>query len=395
MRILFLTQRLPYAPNRGDRVRTFHIVQLLRTFAEVDLVSFVHDREEESHRGELLGLANVSTLRVNRHRNTLLAAPQLFTQVPLTHLLLNAPSVHAALVRAAERRPDVVLAFGSGMARFCLEAPLLGIPFVLDMVDADSQKWAELAKKTRGPLSWIYQREAACLSRFERRATAEARYTTVVNERESTVLRAIAPSGNIRVIPNGVDVAALQPLEAPGPSSDVVFCGVMNYPPNEEAAIWLAEAVWPLVRRERPDARLLLVGASPTSRVQGLASDRDGVLVTGSVPRVTPYLWGAAVSAAPLLTARGIQNKVLEAVAAGLPAVVTTAVSNGLPAEVMPACTVADDPGDFARGIVESLGLSPTARRERAALARLSGLTWDAQLAPFRALLEDARRARS
>ena len=109
----------------------------------------------------------------------------------------------------------------------------------------------------------------------------------------------------------------------------------MNYPPNEEGAVWLARDVWPLVRRARPDARLSLVGSSPTRRVQQLESARE-VVVTGHVDDVRPHLWQAAVAAAPLLTARGVQNKVLEAVAAGLPTVVTPVVLAGVPTEFRP-----------------------------------------------------------
>ena len=114
--------------------------------------------------------------------------------------------------------------------------------------------------------------------------------------------------------------------------------GVMNYAPNVEGAVWLAREVWPIVRSARPDARLTLIGASPSAEVVALASDRTGVVVTGTVPDVRPYLWRAAVAAAPLQIARGIQNKVLEAVAAGLPCVVTPQVAEGLPREVVPAC---------------------------------------------------------
>src|SRR5262249_5585341 len=129
----------------------------------------------------------------------------------------------------------------------------------------------------------------------------------------------------------------------PAASQTVVFCGVMNYPPNVEGAIWLAREVWPRVRRAVPSARLELVGASPTPAVPSLASGREDVIVTGHVDDVRAHLWGAAVAAAPLLTARGVQNKVLEAVAAGLPTVVTPVVLDGVPPEVRPGCVMAND----------------------------------------------------
>ena len=162
----------------------------------------------------------------------------------------------------------------------------------------------------------------------------------------------------------------------------------MNYPPNEEGAVWLARVVWPEVRRQQPDARLLLVGSCPPRRVRGLADPSLGIVVTGFVPEVTPYLWAAAVSAAPLFTARGVQTKVLEAVAAGLPVVLRFPVAGGLPPEILPACTVADKPEAFARALVECLRLQPDERRALAASADLSGMGWEARLTPFRAILK-------
>ena len=141
---------------------------------------------------------------------------------------------------------------------------------------------------------------------------------------------------------------SLRPTGPPPASQTVVFCGVMNYPPNDEGAVWLAREVWPRVRLARPDARLELVGSFPTSQVRQLANAADGVVVTGHVDDVRPHLWQAAVAAAPLQTARGVQNKVLEAVAAGLPAVVTPVVLEGVPAEVRPACAPAGDAFAFA-----------------------------------------------
>jgi glycosyltransferase involved in cell wall biosynthesis len=164
----------------------------------------------------------------------------------------------------------------------------------------------------------------------------------------------------------------------------------MNYPPNEEGAVWMARRVWPLVRSERPDARLQLVGAQPTATVRALADPSAHIEVTGSVPDVRPYLWHAGVAAAPLLTARGIQNKVLEAVAAGLPAVITPIVEAGLPPAVLPACVTAAGPNAFAHEIVTLLNLTPVERRQRAASANLTLLSWEQQLEPLRSILEDA-----
>ncbi len=395
MRVLVLAQRLPYAPNRGDRLRVYHSLREIASHARLDVATLVHDEEEASHTGDLSGLAEtVVTARVPRYRNALRAATALLGSTPLTLVLLDAPDFAPALNELVKRkRPDVVLAYCSSMARFALTPPLADVPCVIDMIDADSAKWATLARGSRMPLRWIYEREARLLGKFEVVAMRCAFTTLVVNEKERAALATLAPDGRIQVIENGVDLSAFQPRSQPPDSASVVFCGVMNYGPNEEGAVWLTRDVWPLVRAARRDARLILVGSSPSPLVRGLASETLGIRVTGAVPDVRPYLWDAAVAAAPLHIARGIQNKVLEAVAAGLPCVVTPAVAEGLPGEVMPACCIGADARQFAEALIKILARTPGERRAHASRADLASLHWSVRLRPLMPLLEAASRS--
>jgi len=392
MRILYLTHRLPYAPNRGDRIRAYHTLRMLRNHAQVDLLSLVHDAEEAAMSKTLCPLADtVAVAPVHAIPNLVAGAFSLVTSEPLTHRLLNS-SVMTRRLREllAAHRPDVVLAFGSGMARFALQPPLDRTPLVIDLVDVDSLKWEALSKESRGPIRLIYRREAKWLSRFEAAAARRAYATTVVNDREKTALVALAPDARIAVVPIGIDCEYFRPPSVSPSAQEVVFCGVMNYTPNEHAAIWLAREVWPLVRKRCAVARLRLVGSRPTARVRSLSAGDRTIEVTGDVPDVRPHLWRAAIGVAPLHVARGVQNKVLEAVAAGLPTVITPAVADGLPPQILPACRVAHDAASFADAIVEWLELSPPTRRRLAEAADLSGLAWDRQLAPLVQLLEQA-----
>jgi glycosyltransferase involved in cell wall biosynthesis len=240
------------------------------------------------------------------------------------------------------------------------------------------------------PLSWVYRREARTLAAFEIEATRRAVTTLVVTGRERDTLAAMVPGARIEVLANGVDVESLGPRGPATASSRVVFCGVMNYPPNVHAATLLAREVWPRVRAAHPNAILCLVGADPVPAVRALASPVDGIEVTGSVPDVRPYLWGAAVAAAPLVTARGIQNKVLEAVAAGLPTVVTPNVAAALPPEVAPAVVSASGPGPLATAIISLLSQTPADRRALAERASVAALAWDRQLAPLEGVMRSA-----
>ena len=390
MNVLVLTHRLPFAPNRGDRVRAYHIVKLLAARANVHVVSLVHDREEEAQAAALRRLGvDVSTAMVPRARNLVSAAAALPTPLPLTHALLHSPAVRPALERAcARRRPDVVLAYCSGVTPFALEPPLAGVPLVLDLVDVDSAKWAAFAADA-GPLrAWIYKREARCLSAFERFAARAAFATTVVNERERDTLLRCCPDANVYVSPNGVDAEALTPPSPPSADERVVFAAVFNYAPNADGAVWFARHVWPRVRAARPGARLTLAGSSPTRAVRQLAEDDLSIEVTGAVADIRPFLWRSAIAVAPIFQARGVQNKVLEAAAAGLPSVVTPAVWKGLPSEVLPACRVADDADQFAARIDELLAQPPAARR--GARAHIAALTWPSRLEHLLQLIESA-----
>ncbi len=395
MHILFLTHRLPYAPNRGDRLRAFQELRFMAARHEVTLLSLVHDDEEAAHAHDLDGLVRETVVaRVPHLANRLRGVVALAGRRPLTGVLLHSPDARPALERIlAVRPPDLVLAYCSSMARIALEPPLHRLPLVIDMVDADSAKWAELGGRARPPLNWVYRREARLLAAFETAAIRRARVTFVVNDRERELLERGAGPGTVRVIQNGIDVDFFAPTSTEREPRTLVFCGVMDYLPNEAGAAWLATEVWPIVRRQVPDARLLLVGARPTPRVRALDDPDAGVLVTGEVADVRPYLWRSSVAAAPLHVARGVQNKVLEAVAAGLPVVVTPAVDRGLPDHVRAACRSAEDRETFAGAVVGLLSQTPEELRALAARCDLSDLTWQRRLAPLEQMLQEARMA--
>jgi sugar transferase (PEP-CTERM/EpsH1 system associated) len=361
------------------------MLRFLSARADVDLVSLVHDDWEEQQIEHVRGLVrSVTGIRVPRHRNLFRAALALPGPVPLTHILLHAPDVRRRIVDgSAGKRPDVVLAYCSSMAKFALQPPFSALPLVLDMVDVDSQKWNDMAEHARGPMQWIYRRESGRLRAFESLALQRADTTLIVNDREAAIAQQLALDARVQVVSCGLDRQHLRPPCPPSTEARVVFCGVLDYMPNEWGALWLVQHVWPRVRAVRPDATLTLVGSNPTARLtRACASDRS-IELTGTVRDVRPYLWRASVSVAPLQVARGIQNKVLEAVGAGLPVVATPAVLAGLPETVQHACAAAESPDAFAAATLKFLAAAPEARRAYAARARLEELEWEVVLAPL------------
>jgi sugar transferase (PEP-CTERM/EpsH1 system associated) len=395
VRILFLTHRLPYAPNRGDRIRAYHLLRYLGIHAQVDLLSLVHDAEEAGHAGELDSLVASTTIaRVPKAMNLARAVAAMAGDRPITHALLDSPEIRPALQTiCASRPPDVVLAYCSGMAQYLFEPCLRDIPSVIDMVDVDSLKWAQLAGSVTAPRSWVYRREARQLARFEARAVQHARVALTVNAREHQRLTELVPSGRVETVENGIDYRYFAPSAEPQQAPHVVFCGVMNYAPNVEGAIWMAQHVWPIVRARRPDAVLTIVGAYPTRQVLRLANSNLGVKIAGGVPDVRPHLWNAAVAVAPIWLARGLQNKVLEALAAGLPCVVTPPVSEGLPREPREQCPIGDAASSFAGHVLTLLDMSAAERRRKAIAANVKALDWSVQLSAVMTILEGAARS--
>jgi glycosyltransferase involved in cell wall biosynthesis len=261
---------------------------------------------------------------------------------------------------------------------------------VMDFVDVDSRKRQDLAAASPAPLSWIYRREAATLGAFEAAAATHAAAALVVNEREAENARRLAPAANVRVLLNGVETDRLRPQRGPSGQPRVAFCGMMDYAPNHDGMMWFVRSVWPLIRASRADATLTIVGANPLPALTQLCSGDPSITVTGRVDDVREWLWDAAVGIAPLHVARGVQNKALEAIAAGLPVVITDAVAGGLPQQAMAASRVANGAREFAASVLALLQLDPSARRDIAASSNLGELTWAQTLEPLLPILERA-----
>jgi sugar transferase (PEP-CTERM/EpsH1 system associated) len=388
MRVLYLAHRVPYAPNRGDRIRAYHTIRLLRARGvDVHVVALAHDGDELASTERLAELCtSYDVVRVPRLRNLVRGAAALAGARPLTHVLLDSPQMTALLARCRDAfRPDVVIALCSGMARFAVQPVLAEIPLVLDMVDVDSAKWAAMAAESHGLLRWVYAREHRRLRVFESKAAMAARATVVVNDAEAATLREIAPRARIVVIPVGIDVTHFRRPERCERRARVVFTGVFDYAPNVHGALWTIEHVWPRVLAVHPGAELVLAGARPTRRLRAAAARSRAVHVTGAVPDMRPYLWSAAAAIAPIAMSRGTQNKVLEALAAGLPAIITSTVAAGLPAAVRPMCIVADTPAAFAAAVTRAL------ERQPAAESPLPGtLGWEHVMSDLLPLLDEA-----
>lgn len=363
--ILYLSHRIPYPPNKGDKIRSWHTLQGLAARYTVHLATFVDDPEDWVHLATVRAVCGETCFRPLRPlRARLRSLRGLASGEALTVAYYRDAGLRRWISDlAARRRLDGVFAYSSSMARYAADVPLAaGARRVLDFCDVDSDKWRQYAISRRGPMRWLYAREARLLAEEERRRAEQCDATLVVAETEAGLLRAIAPqaSARIAVLPNGVDTDYFDPArscESPFPpgSRPIVFTGVMDYYANVDGVRWFADDVLPRVRARLADALFAIVGSSPTAEVKALGT-REGILVTGRVPDIRPYLAHAAVVVAPLRIARGVQNKVLEALAMAKRVVATPNALQGIQLPVSGPVDVAADGEAMAGLICDRLG---------------------------------------
>jgi sugar transferase (PEP-CTERM/EpsH1 system associated) len=287
------------------------------------------------------------------------------------------------------RSVDCVLVFSSSMAQY---ASAFQGRLLVDFVDVDSAKWSDYAAARPWPLSWLYRREGRTLLAYERAVAARAARSFFATEKEAGIFRGLAPesSGRVDALCNGVDARYFSPQPArasPFEADEIplVFTGAMDYWPNIDAVCWFAREMLPALRRSWPALRLHIVGRSPAPAVRALASDSDSVQVSGTVPDVRPYLQHAAVVVAPLRLARGIQNKVLEAMAMARPVVAASVCVEAIDARAGEHLVAAAEPADYVREIDALLRAPQVAQAlGRAGRARvLDAYGWEAQLRPL------------
>jgi polysaccharide biosynthesis protein PslH len=348
--LLFLAHRLPYPPNKGDKIRSWHLLRHLAQRYRVYLGTFVDDEQDWQHVGVLEKIcAEVFVRPLPAIRARLRSLGGLLGGQPLT-LPYYGDRAMARWVGERLREQDIrhLFAFSSAMGQYAPAPREWPMRRVMDLVDVDSDKWRQYSERKAWPMSWIYAREARTLGEYERQLAAEWDACLLVSEAEARWLRERAPESadHIHALNNGVDVAFFSPDQAfTNPYGDaervLVFTGAMDYWANVDAVCWFADAVWPEIHQHVPAARFYIVGSRPATEVRRLAQ-RPGIVVTDAVPDVRPYIARAHAAVAPLRVARGIQNKVLEAMALGRPLVITEAAADGIPLDGLSGVVVDD-----------------------------------------------------
>ncbi|MBI2527076.1 MAG: TIGR03087 family PEP-CTERM/XrtA system glycosyltransferase [Candidatus Rokubacteria bacterium] len=368
MKILFVCHRLPFPPSRGGKIRPFNIIRHLSRRHEVTVASLARSAEEaragrglEQHCARLL----VETVSVPAALARMLA--RLPTPAPSSMGYFHSPSLSRRIRQAVpDTRFDLVFVHCAFVAPYV--ADLHGMPKILDFGDMDSQKWLTYARVRRFPLSLGYRLEGLKLQAAERRLAAQFDLCTCTTQAELDTLKGYGIAAATGWFPNGVDTEYFQPTTAPYDPDRISFIGRMDYYPNQECMVDFCRTTWPLIRARRPATTLCIVGAAPSREILGLGR-LPGVTVTGSVPDVRPFAHASAATVAPLRIARGTQNKILEAMAMGIPTVTSPVAARGVDAEPGRHLVTASTPEEYAAALLRLMA-QPAERLALGAAAR-------------------------
>lgn len=358
MNILYLAHRIPYPPNKGDKTRSFHEIQYLARRHTIHLCCLIDDRDDIRHvRSLATYCASVNAAYRGATSVRLLGAFALWNDKPLSVASFYSRKLRRRIRQLlSSSQIDLIFTFSSAMAAYVDD--VRDIPRIMDFVDVDSAKWSLYGDYKAFPLSRVYRLEATRLARFEEHIARSFDHSILVSQREADLLRRRVANRPISVIPNGVDLDYFQPGGVGGiPDTSravIVFAGAMDYFPNMDAVGYFCGQIFPLIRAAVPEARFYVVGRNPARPVRRLRR-HPNVVVTGTVGDIRPYLAAAAVSVAPLRIARGVQNKILEAMAMGVPVVATSVAAQGIDAEARTDLVIADDSREFAQRVIDLL----------------------------------------
>jgi polysaccharide biosynthesis protein PslH len=369
MRVLYVCHRFPFPPKRGGKIRPFNMIRHLARSHEVVVCSLARSAEEAE---EGQGIApycaefhmGVVDDRVQMARMIATLPTPLTASAQYFHSPQLARTIRQLL---AERRFDLIFVHCSSVAHYVQH--VTDTPKILDFGDMDSQKWLEYRSYKPWPLSWGYWWEGQRLLAEEKRLARRFDFCTATTRAEWETLRSYGVPTPSDWFPNGVDASSFAPTSEPYDPDTICFIGRMDYYPNQQGMFEFCSDVLPLLRERRPNIKLQIVGADPSPAVRKLG-ELPGVTVTGSVPKVQPYVLRSALTVAPLQIARGTQNKMLESMAMGVPVVASRIAAGGVDAVAGEHLLVASTPREYCDAILRILD-SPAERQRLSAAGRL------------------------
>lgn len=398
LKILFLAHRVPYPPDKGERIRAYHEIEVLAAEHDIDLFALGDSPPQIDSYAPLSSMCRRVNVALPGKVETVIAGARAFARFdPLSFAFFDCRELRRHVEQALSKENyDAIFVYCSSMMQYVPDpAPC---PLILDFVDCDSAKWAQYAGRSPYPMRWLYAREARCLSKREHQFMNRAVCSIVVSGKEARQLSAASNGRDkIKVIGNGANWSncpAQPEPEIAKLGEYILFMGQMDYRPNVDAVNYFTQEIWPLVLKRHPALKFVIAGRNPSSLVRQLARI-SGIVVTGTVADIHMYLRGARVVVAPFRISQGVHNKILEAVAEGIPVVCSVQASEGLSESVRQLTAVRDGAISFAAAVCSFLDDDASrARFVRDSESLRAGLRWEQVLKPLRELLHGLQAER-
>jgi sugar transferase (PEP-CTERM/EpsH1 system associated) len=354
MRILYLSQRVPYPPHRGDKLRSYHHIKFLSRFHEISLVCFADNTSDLLHKSALkVYCKSVDIILLSQFSSRLKAIGASITKTPFTLAYFHSDKLKKIVeAKLKNERFDLIFVYCSSMAQYVED--VVTIPKVIDFVDVDSEKWAQYSLHAKFPLHFIYSIEAHRLKAYEASLCSKFQRCFLVSEKEvNDFYQLVLPCKTVVPLLNGVDLEVFKPIKQPYDRLKLVFTGVMDYFANVETVLYFCREIFPFIRKEVPGIKFHVIGSNPVKELIDLGKKDKDIVITGYVEKIQPHVQNAAAFVAPMRIARGVQNKILEAMAMGVPVVTNSLGAKGVSAQPGTEILVADNPYDFAMQVVK------------------------------------------
>ncbi len=394
MRIYYICQRVPFPPDRGDKITTYNEIKHLARQHEVHVFCMADGVADLANVAKVEAFAaSIHAVAVSPFGAKWRAALALLSGQPLSVAAFSQRALHRAIRQSQARAPaDLMIVYSGNVAQYA--EPFPECRRIMQFADLDSLKWAQYAKRHAPPLKWLYALEQRRLLDYERMIAHSFDHSLVCTAVEQRDFAALIPGAPLSLVANGVDLDYFKSQAGEKVPGRLVFTGVMDYLPNIDAVQWFCDEIFPRVRAAVAQASFVICGSRPTEAVKQLARI-DGVRVTGWVEDTRPELDCAEVFVAPLRMARGVQNKVLEGLAMGLPCVASIAAWSGTVIAQGQGILASDDPDEFASMIIKLLTDAPFRDQmaQRARAQAEANYTWQAQMDLLDGVIERVMQA--
>lgn len=403
-RILFLAHRIPYPPTKGDKIRSWHFLNHLLSNHDVDLAFFVDDEKDLAHIPFLREkCANLSYAYASPRKQKFAALKGFFNGRSLTENAYPSTELRGSIAEILARdETDLIFAFSAATMAWLPTNTILP-PMICDMVDVDSAKWRAYSEQSRFPLNWVYGREARKLAEFEHKVTSQCEKCLLVSDDEAAVLKeqlhnVSQKADHVLGLTNGVDCSLFSPVHyptrKPGQGIKLIFTGAMDYQPNVEAVLWFADRVLPKLIERNPTISFTVAGGPVAAAVDKLKIN-SAIHIKGRVADMAQEIAACDIVVAPLQTARGIQNKVLEGMAMAKPVIASSQANEGINAPHGSAIYLADTPENYVDAILR-LSADPETMASLGTAARKfvkQSFSWDSSFKALDQIVDDTLNA--